>query len=97
MSGSVTSVFSEPNEFQAALRPDGVLSLLVTGHGQFRARLTQVTLTITFRQNDRSRPLAIVIALILKKIIKNGVRRAPDSLIWASGWRTLRLFEPAPG
>jgi AraC-like DNA-binding protein len=44
MPGSVMSVFSEPDEFQAALREDGVLSLLVTGHGQFRARLTQVTL-----------------------------------------------------
>jgi hypothetical protein len=44
MPGSVTSVFGEPDDFQAALRPDGVISLLVTGHGQFRARLTQGTL-----------------------------------------------------
>ena len=44
MPGSVISVFSEPDEFQAALREEGVLNLLVTGHGQFRARLTQVTL-----------------------------------------------------
>jgi AraC family ethanolamine operon transcriptional activator len=44
MPGSVTSVFGEPEDFEAALRADGVLSLLVTGHGRFRARLTQVTL-----------------------------------------------------
>jgi len=44
MPGSVTSVFSEPDDFQAALREDGVLNLLITGRGQFRARLTQVTL-----------------------------------------------------
>jgi AraC-like DNA-binding protein len=44
MPASVTSVFSEPDDFQAALRADGVLRLLITGHGQFRARLTQVTL-----------------------------------------------------
>jgi hypothetical protein len=44
MVGSVTSVFGEPDDFQAALRADGVSGLLVTGHGQFRARLTQVTL-----------------------------------------------------
>jgi hypothetical protein len=44
MPGSVTSVFGEPDDFQAALRADGVLDLLVTGRGQFRARLTQVTL-----------------------------------------------------
>jgi AraC-like DNA-binding protein len=44
MPGSVMSLFSEADEFQAALRESGVLNLLVTGHGQFRARLTQVTL-----------------------------------------------------
>src|SRR6516162_7923974 len=44
MPASVTSVFSEPDDFQTALRADGVLRLLVTRPGQFRARLTQVTL-----------------------------------------------------
>jgi len=44
MPGSVISLFSELDEFQAALREDGLLNLLVTGSGQFRARLTQVTL-----------------------------------------------------
>jgi hypothetical protein len=44
MPGSLASVFSEPDDFQAALREDCVLCLVITGHGQFRARLTQVTL-----------------------------------------------------
>ena len=44
MPGSVMSLFSELDEFQQALREDGLLNLLVTGSGQFRARLTQVTL-----------------------------------------------------
>src|SRR5215472_4290044 len=44
MPGSVVSLFSEPEELQAALREDGVLKLLVTGTGQFRARLTRVRL-----------------------------------------------------
>lgn len=44
MSGSVTSVFSEPDEFEGALRRDGYLRLLITGRGQFRARLTQIAL-----------------------------------------------------
>ena len=44
MPGSVISLFSELDEFQEALREDGLLNLLVTGSGQFRARLTQVTL-----------------------------------------------------
>jgi AraC family ethanolamine operon transcriptional activator len=44
MPGSVISLFSELDEFQAALREDGVFNLLNTEKGQFRARLTQVTL-----------------------------------------------------
>jgi AraC-like DNA-binding protein len=44
MPGTVISLFSESDEFQAALGDDGVLNLLVTGQGQFRARLTRVTL-----------------------------------------------------
>jgi AraC family ethanolamine operon transcriptional activator len=44
MPGSVTSVFSEAEDFEAALREEGCLGLLVTGRGAFRARLTQVAL-----------------------------------------------------
>jgi hypothetical protein len=44
MPRSVTSVFSEPEDFEAALPEEGCLGLLITGRGQFRALLTQVTL-----------------------------------------------------
>ncbi len=44
MPGSVTSVFSEWEDYEAALREEGGLGLLITGRGQFRARLTQVRL-----------------------------------------------------
>ena len=44
MPGSVTSVFSEAEDFEAALHEESVLGLLITGIGQFRARLTQVAL-----------------------------------------------------
>jgi AraC family ethanolamine operon transcriptional activator len=44
MPGSVTSVFSEADDFEAALREEGCLGLLVTGPGAFRARLTQIAL-----------------------------------------------------
>jgi hypothetical protein len=44
MPGSVTSVFSEADEFVAALLGEGGLGLLVTVPGMFRARLTQVAL-----------------------------------------------------
>ena len=44
MPGSVKSVFSEPGDFEGALREEGCLGLLVTGPGRFRARLAQVRL-----------------------------------------------------
>jgi AraC-like DNA-binding protein len=44
MPGSVTSVFSEAEDFAAALREEGGLGLLITGQGRFQARLTQVKL-----------------------------------------------------
>jgi len=44
---SVTAAFSEPEDFESALCKDGCLGLLVTGRGQFRARLTQVSLEVS--------------------------------------------------
>ena len=44
MPASITSVFSKAEDFAAALRAEGCLGLLVTGSGQFRARLTQIAL-----------------------------------------------------
>jgi AraC-like DNA-binding protein len=44
MPRTVTSAFSEPMDFEAALRKGGCLSLLITGRGPFRAQLTRVTL-----------------------------------------------------
>jgi hypothetical protein len=44
MPGSITSVFSEWGDFEAALYEEGVRGLLVTGRGQLRARLTRITL-----------------------------------------------------
>src|SRR5215472_3642611 len=43
---STASVFSNPEDFQAALGQDGVVSLLVIGSGRFRARLTQIGLNL---------------------------------------------------
>lgn len=44
MPRSSTSIFSESEDFRAGLSSDGVTSLLVTGDGKFRARLTQIVL-----------------------------------------------------
>jgi AraC-like DNA-binding protein len=64
MPGSVTSVFSEAEEFAAALRAEGVLSLLVTGVGEFRARLTQVALHhLRLSATDERRPRIAFVAV----------------------------------
>src|SRR5215831_15417572 len=47
MPDSITSAFSEPEDYEAALRRAGVLSLLIPGGGQFRAKLTQISLSAT--------------------------------------------------
>jgi hypothetical protein len=44
MPGSVASVFGEAESFEAALREEGCTGLFVTEGGEFRARLTQITL-----------------------------------------------------
>ena len=44
MPGSVVSVFSNPDDFCAALGAEGVLALLTTAPGEFCARLTRVSL-----------------------------------------------------
>ena len=44
MPGSRASVFGEAEDFQAGLSGDGVTGLLVTGRGQFRARMTEIGL-----------------------------------------------------
>jgi AraC-like DNA-binding protein len=44
MLSSTTGVFSEPDDFQEAMREYGCKSLVASGHGLFRARLTRVAL-----------------------------------------------------
>jgi AraC-like DNA-binding protein len=81
--GSVTSVFSEAEDFGAALRGEGVLSLLVTGPGQFRARLTQVALhRLRLSATDEQLPriaLVVVPADMMLVLLPSGRELAP---IW---------------
>lgn len=44
MPGSTTSVFGEQDDYQAALRLDAEVDLLVIGRGEFQARLTRIVL-----------------------------------------------------
>jgi AraC-like DNA-binding protein len=44
MRSGITGVFREPDDFEAVLRQDGCVNLLVTGQGSFRARLIRIAL-----------------------------------------------------
>jgi AraC-like DNA-binding protein len=44
MPSSTTSVFGEPDDYQAALQTDGAVDLIVTARGEFRAQLMQIVL-----------------------------------------------------
>ena len=45
MPESTVSVFGDPYDYRTALRGDGGADLVVTGHGEFRARLTRIVLS----------------------------------------------------
>jgi AraC-like DNA-binding protein len=77
MPGSRTSGFSEAEDYEAALRGEGCLGLLVTGPGQFRARLTQIALhhlrlSAGAEQLPRIALVAVLADIILVTLPKGG-------------------------
>jgi AraC-like DNA-binding protein len=99
MPGSVTSVFSEPGDFEDALREEGGLGLLITGRGQFRARLTQVKLhrlrlSAAEEQLARIAFVTVPADLILVSLPIDG-RPAP---VWGGiGMRASEIMTLGPG
>ena len=92
MPGSVTSVFSDAKDFEAALRAEGCLGLLVTGPGQFRARLTQVALhRLRLSAAEEHLPriafVAVPAEMILVSLPRGGDPRRSGA---ASGWERAR-------
>jgi AraC-like DNA-binding protein len=83
MPGSVTSVFSEAHEFEAALLEGGNLGLLVTGPGAFRARLTQVALhRIRLSAAEEYLPRIALVAVPHDMILVSLANRSGPSPIW---------------
>ena len=81
--GSVTSVFSEADEFGAALLEEGILGLLVTGPGAFRARLTQVALhRIRLSAAEEYLPRIAFVAVPHDMILVSLANRSGPSPIW---------------
>lgn len=83
MSGSTISVVSEPDDFEAALQGAGAVRLLVTGRGQFRARLTQIALhrlRLSAAEEHRARIAFVAVAAgMLLILLPMGGSTAP---IW---------------
>jgi hypothetical protein len=83
MPGSVTSVFSEAADFEAALRAEGVLRLLVTGPGAFRARLTQVALhRLRLSATEESLPRIATVAVPADMILVSLASIRGPAPIW---------------
>ena len=83
MPSSVTSVFSEAEEFAGALRAEGCLSLLVTGAGQFRARLTQIALhSLRLSATDEHLPRIALVAVPADMILVSLPRGRGPAPIW---------------
>jgi AraC-like DNA-binding protein len=83
MPSSVTSVFSEANDFAAALRTEGCLGLLVTGSGQFRARLTQVGLhRLRLSAGEEHLPRIAFVAVPAEMILVSLPRGRGPGPIW---------------
>jgi hypothetical protein len=83
MPGSVTSVFSEAEDFEAALCKEGCLGLLVTGSGQFRARLTQVALhRLRLSAADENLPRIARVTVPADMILVSLARGRASAPIW---------------
>jgi AraC-like DNA-binding protein len=109
MPRSVTSVFSEPADFEAALRQEGGLGLLITGRGQFRARLTQVALhrlrlSAAEEQVSRIAFVAVPADMILVSLARGrasapiwgGVRLGTDEIMTLGAGQRLHMRTDGP-
>jgi len=83
MPGSATSVYSEAEDFEAALRAQGCLGLLVTGPGQFRPRLTELGLhRLRLSATDEPLPRIAPVAVPADMILLSLPRDTGSTTIW---------------
>jgi len=67
---SITSMFTDAEDFEAALGEDGCLSLLVTGVGPFQAQLTEIALhRLRLSATDEHLPRITVVAVPAEMIL----------------------------
>jgi AraC-like DNA-binding protein len=84
MPGSLSSVFGEPEDFQAALSGNGVAGLLITDRGQFQARLTQIRLdALRLAAVEEARSRIAFVAVPASMFVVTFPFRGGPSPIWA--------------
>jgi AraC-like DNA-binding protein len=99
MPGSVTSTFSEREDFEAALREEGCLGMLITGRGQFRAQLTRVMLhrmrlSAAEEQLSRIAFIAVPAGMILMSF---AIGEAPSPIWGGIGMQAGEIMALGPG
>jgi hypothetical protein len=94
-----TSVFGEPDDFQAALSAECVVRLLVTGPGEFRARLTQITLhRLRLSAAEEHLPRIAFVAVPAGAVLVALPIGSEPSLIWGGiGMRSGEIITLGPG
>jgi AraC-like DNA-binding protein len=99
MPDSVTSAFSEPEDFETAYRAEGCLDLLITGRGQFRARLTQVTLKILRLSSGEEQLSRIAFIATPSDMVRITLRmdRAPSLICGGIATREGEILTLGPG
>src|SRR5438045_9696254 len=99
MPSTVTSAFSDPDDFDTARAKEGVQSMLVTARGQFRARLTQISLDeICISAVDEHLPrIAFVAAPIDTVLIFFSIGNATTPVFGGTGVKTGELIALYPG
>jgi AraC-like DNA-binding protein len=99
MPGSIASVFGDSAEFEAALAAEGIVALLITGRGQFRARLTQIALPrlrLTAGEEELSR-IAFVAVPAGVVLVLFPIERAASPIWGGSEMRASEIVSIGPG
>jgi len=80
---SITSMFSDAEDFEAALDEEGCLSLLVTGVGPFQAQLTEIALhRLRLSATDEHLPRITLVAVPAEMILVTVPSGSGASPIW---------------
>jgi AraC-like DNA-binding protein len=83
MPGSSTSVFGDLDDFAAALRAEGVVRVMTTRRGQFRARLTRVALhRLTLTSGEEELPRIAFVAVPANMLVVAVAIGGEGSPVW---------------